>query len=174
VPPAQQIGPTGQLVETPEPERCQDFADFVGDELQIADQHLGGAAVIGAQIVALGCDAHRTRVRMTLPCHDASDRHERGGAESELVGAERRGHGDVASGLDPAVGLQHHPRAQPGAGQGAVRFRQADLPRHARMLDRRARRGAVPPSWPLIWIAPATPAPNARSVFAIAPVTTSG
>ena len=45
-------------------------------------------------------------------------------------------------GLEAAVGLQHDAAAQAGAGQRVVRLGQADLPRHAGVLDRRARRRA--------------------------------
>ena len=72
---------------------------------------------------------------MALPRHHTAERHQRRGAEPILLGAERRGDGDVAAGLETAIGLQHDPAAQAGAGQGVMRFGQADFPGHAGVLD---------------------------------------
>ena len=95
-------------------------------------------------------DADRAGVGVALPRHHAAQRHQRRGAESVFVRAERRRDRDVAAGLEAAVGLQHDASAQSGARQRVVRLRQADLPRHPGVLDRARGDAPVPPSCPLI------------------------
>ena len=63
-------------------------------------------------------------------------------AEAELLGPEHRRDDHVFRRLDAAVGAQPHARAQAVHDQHLLRFGQTELPRAARVLDRRQRRGA--------------------------------
>ena len=77
---------------------------------------------------------------MALAHHDAAQRDQRRGGETELLGAEQAGDRDITPGLELAVGLQHHPRAQIVGHQRLMRLGNAQLPRQARMLDGSERR----------------------------------
>ena len=55
---------------------------------------------------------------------------------------EQRGDDDVAAGLQLPVGLDHDAVAQPVEQQRLLRLREAELPRRARVLQRRERRCA--------------------------------
>ena len=74
---------------------------------------------------------------MTQPEHD-----ERRGREAELLGAQQRGDHDVAAGLQLAVDLHDDAVAQVVQHQHLLRFGEAELPRHAAVLDRGQRRRA--------------------------------
>ena len=79
---------------------------------------------------------------MALAHHDAAARDERRRREPELVGAEQRGERDVAPRLELPVRLEAHPRAQVVQDEHLVGLGEPELPRRARVLDRRKRRGA--------------------------------
>ncbi len=68
--------------------------------------------------------------------------HQRRGGEAELVGAQQRADGDVATRLHLAVGLHADAAAQAVEHQGLLGLGQADLPGRARVLDGRPGRGA--------------------------------
>jgi hypothetical protein len=73
--------------------------------------------------------------------HDAAHRDERRGGEAELLGAEQGGDDHVAAGLElPSV--CRRPVAQAVEHQHLLGLGQAELPRDARVLERRQRRGA--------------------------------
>ena len=74
--------------------------------------------------------------------HDAAERDQRRGGETEFLGAEQRGDGHVAAGLQLAVGLDDDAAAQVVEDQRLVRFGEAEFPRQAACLMRRERRGA--------------------------------
>jgi hypothetical protein len=76
------------------------------------------------------------------------DDHERRGGEAELLGAEQRGDHDVAPGLQLAVHLHDDAVAQAVQHQHLLRLGEAELPRHARVLDRVSGEAPVPPSCP--------------------------
>ena len=59
-------------------------------------------------------------------------RDERRGGEAELLGAEQRGEGDVAPGLELAVGLQTRAAAQVVHHEHLLRLGEAELPRRRR------------------------------------------
>ena len=69
-------------------------------------------------------------------------RHQRRRGEAELLGAEQRAEHDVAPGLELPVDLQAHAAAQPVHHQHLLRLGEPELPRRARVMDRRQRRGA--------------------------------
>ena len=64
------------------------------------------------------------------------------GGDAPLLGAEQRGHGDVAAGAQHAVGLQHDAVAQAVAHEHLVGLGEAQLPGQPGVLDRGERRGA--------------------------------
>ena len=67
---------------------------------------------------------------------------ERRGGEAEFSGAHQRGDHDVAPGLQLAVDLHGDAIAQVVHHQHLLRFGEAELPRHAAVLDRGQRRRA--------------------------------
>ena len=99
-----------------------------------------------AQRRILRGDAHRAGVQVALAHHDAAHGDQRRGGEAELLGAQQRGDGDVAAGLQLAVGLHADAAAQIVHHQHLLRFGEAQLPRNAGVLDRSERRAPVPPS----------------------------
>ena len=74
---------------------------------------------------------------MTFAHHDAALGHQRSRREPELVGAEQGADRDIASGLHLAIDLNRDAATKPIQHQGLLRFREAELPRRSRMLDRR-------------------------------------
>ena len=88
----------------------------------------------------LGRDADRAGVEVAGPHHDAAEGHERRGREPELLGAQQRADDDVAPGLELAVDLDHDPAPQVVHQQDLVGLGEAQLPRHAGVLDRGERR----------------------------------
>ena len=117
-------------------------AGIFGDHEQIVDDVLRRAGELLAQLGVLRGDADRAGVEVTLPHHDAAERHERRGGEAELFGTEDRGDHDVAAGLEAAVGLQDHAAAQVVEHQRLMRFGDAEFPRQAGVLDAGERRSA--------------------------------
>ena len=87
-------------------------------------------------------DADRAGVEMADAHHDAAERDERRGGETEFLGAEQRGDDHVAAGLQLAVRLDGDAAAQIVQHQRLVRFGEAEFPRQAGVLDGRLRRGA--------------------------------
>ena len=77
---------------------------------------------------------------MALAHHDAAHGHQRSGREAELLRAQQGGDGDVATGLQLTVGLQHDAGAEVVHHQRLVGLRDAEFPGHAGVLDRRQRR----------------------------------
>ena len=118
------------------------LARLTGDVEQVVDHVLGPAFELGAQIVALGRDARRARVEVTLPRHVAAERDQHAGAEAELFRTEQRGDHDVATVAEPAVGAQGDALAQAVRDQDLLRLGQSELPRRAGVLDRGQRRRA--------------------------------
>ena len=102
----------------------------------------GLPANLRAQLRILRRHADRAGVEVALAHHDAARRHQRRGREAELLGAEQRAEHDVAPGLELPVDLQAHAPAQPVHHQHLLRLGQPELPRRARVVDRRQRRGA--------------------------------
>ena len=132
------------LADRPRTDRGQLATEVLGDRREVADDGVGRAGELGAEVLALGGDAGRTGVEVTLAGHVAADRDERRGPERELLGAEQGGDEQVAPGLEAAVGPERDPVAQVVAQQDLVDLGQAELPRRPDVLDRRQRRGAGP------------------------------
>ena len=133
--------PTASAIER-KPERGQVLAHLLGDVLEEVDDELGLAREALAQLGVLGGDADRARVEVADAHHHAAAHDERRGGEPELLGAEQRRDHDVAAGLQLAVALHDDAVAQPVAHQRLLGLGDAELPRRARVLERRERRGA--------------------------------
>ena len=101
------------------------------------DHVLGPAGELCAQVLALSGDAGRARVEVALARHVASERDKQAGTKAELFRAEEGSHDYVAAVAEAAVGAQAHALAQPVCHQHLLRLGQPQLPRHARVLDRR-------------------------------------
>ena len=89
---------------------------------------VGLAGELRAQLGVLGGDADRAGVQMADAHHDAAERDEGRGGEAEFLGAEQGGDGDVAAGLQLAVGLDGDAAAQIVEHEGLVGLGQAELP----------------------------------------------
>ena len=138
----QEVGAADDLIERAGPQGGQDLAHFLGDEAEQVDHLFRRAGELLPKRRVLGADPHRTGVRVALAHHDAAHGHQRGGADTELLGAQHGGDHHVAAGLDAAVGAQRHVVAQAVQGQHLLGLGQAHLPGHAGVLDRGLRRGA--------------------------------
>ena len=115
------------------------------DVRQVGLEHLRCAREFRAQLRPLGGDPNRTGIEVAGAHHDATFGQQRRGAEAVLVSAQQRGDHDVAAGLDTAIDAKPHAPPQPAAAQRLLGLSQADLPRHAGVLDRRQWAGARPP-----------------------------
>ena len=124
------------------PERREVLAHLLGDELHEVHDELRLARELLAQLGVLGRDTDRARVEVADAHHDAAAHHERRGREAELLGAEQRRDHHVAAGLELAVDLHDDAVAQPVEQQRLLRLGEAELPRRARVLDRREPRRA--------------------------------
>ena len=79
---------------------------------------------------------------MALAHHHAPERDENRRAKPELLGAEKRGDRQIASGLELPVHLHDNPVAQVVCDEALLRFGQTEFPRQPDVLDRRERRRA--------------------------------
>ncbi len=134
-----------QFVQGAHAEGRHVLTHLVGDELEEVLHELRSPGEAFAQHRILGRDADGTGVEVTDAHHDAARDHEWCGGESELLRAEHRGDDDVATRLELTVDLHDHPAAQSVGRQRLVGLGQAELPRGARVLERRQRRGAGAP-----------------------------
>ena len=130
------------FVDGAEAELGHDFAHFHGDEGHEIDDVLGLAGEVLAQLRVLGGDADRAGVFLADAHHQAADGDERRGGEAVFLGTEQRGDGDIAAGLELAVGFEHDAAAEIVEQQDLVGFREAEFPWGAGVVDRgrRARR----------------------------------
>ncbi len=138
-PRVEQVGAADQIVEAADAELRHQLARFLGDEEEVVDDVLGLAGEFLAQHRILRRDADRAGVQVALAHHDAARCDERRGGEAEFVRAEQRADDDVAAGLHLAVGLDGDAAAQAVQHQRLLRLGEPQLPRRARMLDRRPR-----------------------------------
>ena len=128
----QAVDAADHLVHGAEAKLGHDLSQVLGDEEEEVDDVLRLPGKLLAQLGILGGDAHRAGVQVALAHHDAAHGHERRGREAELFGAQQRGDGHVAAGLQLAVHLQAHAAAQVVEYQHLLRFGQAQSPRGCR------------------------------------------
>ena len=116
-----------------------EIRDVSAEEIRQADE------VLRAQHVVLSRHTGRAVIEMADAQVLATERHHRRRAEAERFRADDRGFHDVEAGLETAVRLQANAMTQVVHAQGLMRFREPQLPRRARVLDRRqrARAGAA-------------------------------
>ena len=131
----EQIDASDHLADCAESEPCHDLARVFSDHEEVVDHVLGLAGELLPQFGVLGGHAYRAGVQMALAHHDAPERDQRGGGETELLGAEQGGDDHVAAGPQPAVGLEHDAAAQIVEHEGLVGFGQPELPRQSGVLD---------------------------------------
>ena len=79
---------------------------------------------------------------MTLPHHDAAERNQWCGGETEFLGPEHRCDDDIATGFELSVCLQSNPAAQVIHHKGLMRLGDAEFPWQTGVLDARQRRCA--------------------------------
>src|SRR5580692_8592154 len=128
------------FVERANPECGHAFADFGGNSLEIRHHHFGISGEARAEFFVLRGDADGASVQMALARHHAADGEQRGGAEAELVGAEKGGDEDVAAEFEAAVRAKAHAIAETGTQKRGVRVAEADFPGQAGIFDRSERR----------------------------------
>src|ERR1022692_2511267 len=87
-----------------------------------------------AQGGILRSDAHRASVQVALAHHDAAHGDQGGGGKAEFLGSEQRGDGDVAAGLQLAIGLDADAPAQDVQNQHLLGLGEAQLPRDTGVL----------------------------------------
>ncbi len=131
------IDAADHLVDRAEAELRHQLAHFLGDEAEevLDELRLAGEAL--AQLRILRRDADRARVEMADAHHHAARHHQRRGREAVFLGAEQRRDHHVAAGLHLTVHLHDDAVAQAVQAQHLLRFGEAELPRHAAMLDAR-------------------------------------
>ena len=78
---------------------------------------------------------------MALPHHDAAHGDQRRGREAVFFSAEQRSDGDVAAGLELAVGLDPNAAAQIIHHEDLLRLGEAELPGDAGVANGGHRRG---------------------------------
>ncbi len=130
------------FVERAEAKLGHDLADLLGDEEEEIDDVFGLAGELRAQRGILRGDADGAGVQMALAHHDAAHGDQRRGGEAELFGAQQRGDGDVAAGLQFAIGLHADAAAQIVHDQHLLGFGEAQFPGDAGVLDGSERRSA--------------------------------
>ena len=130
------------LIERAEAERRHQLAHFFGDEAEEVLHELRLAGERLAQFRILRRDADRAGVEMADAHHHAAHHHERRGGKAELLGAEQRRDDDVAAGLHLAVDLHDDAIAELVHEQHLLRLGEAELPRHAGVLQAGERRRA--------------------------------
>jgi hypothetical protein len=139
-PHVEQIRATDQVLESADSELGHQLTCFLRNEEEIVDHMLGLAGELPAQRGVLRRDAHRAGVQMALAHHDATLDHQRRGGKAELVRPEQRADHHVATGLHLPVDLDGDAAAQPVQHERLLRLGETELPRRARVLDRRLRR----------------------------------
>ena len=130
------------LVDGAEAQLGHEPARLFGHEGKVARHVLRCAGEGLAQARILGGDAHRARVEVAHPHHDAPQRDEGHRGKSVLLGPQQGGDHHVAAGLELAVGLHADAPAQIVEHEGLLGFGQPQLPGRAGVLDGAQRRGA--------------------------------
>ena len=138
----QAVDAADHLVHGAEAKLGHDLSQILGHEEEEVDDVLGLPGKFLAQFGILRGDAHRAGVQVALAHHDAAHGNERRGGEAELFGAQQRGDGHVAAGLQLAVHLQAHAAAQVVEHQHLLRFGEAQFPGDAGVANRADRRSA--------------------------------
>src|SRR5258706_985012 len=138
----EELGMPDHVLEAAHAEPGHPLAHFLGHEEEVVDDVLGLALEFLDELRILGGDPDRAGVEMALAHHDAALGYEGRRGEAEFVCAEQGADDDVAPGLHLTIGLHGDSAAQLVQDQRLLRFRKPDLPRAARILDRRQRRGA--------------------------------
>src|ERR1035437_2222947 len=142
LPRSQLVRAADHFVHRPEAEFRHDLAQFPGNEPHEIDHVVRAAREEFAELRVLGGHAHRAGVQMAHAHHEAAERDERRGRETEFLRAEQRGDRHVAARLELAVDLDINATAEIVEHERLVRLGQAQFPRNARMLDRGERRRA--------------------------------
>ena len=141
-PHVQKLRATDQLIESTHAQLSHQLAHFISHEEEVVHDVLGLAGETAAQHRILRGHAHRAGVEMTLAHHDAALGHQRCRGKAEFIGAQDAADHHVASGLHLTISLNSHAAAQTVEHQRLLRFRKPQLPRRARVLERRQRAGA--------------------------------
>ena len=101
----ERIDAADHVGDATEAELSHDLAQLLGDKHHEVDDVLGLAGEALAEHRVLRRNADRAGVEMANAHHHAARRHQRRGGETEFLGPEQSGNGDVAAGLELTVGL---------------------------------------------------------------------
>ena len=137
-----QLGMADDLVQGTEAQGGEQLPDLLGDVLEEVDDEFGPAREALPQLGVLGGDAHRAGVEVADAHHDAPAHDQRGGGEAVFLGAEQGRDQHVPAGLELPVHLHDDAVSEPVAHQCLLGLRQAQLPRHAGVLEGVEWRGA--------------------------------
>jgi hypothetical protein len=118
------------------------LAGFLGDGVEVVDDHFGRALEFGAEFRIGGGDADRAGVEVALADIDAAHGDHGGGAEVELLGAEDGGDDDVLAVADAAVGAEGDAVAEVVDEQRLLGLGEAEFPGRAGVFGGGKRRGA--------------------------------
>ena len=135
------IGATDHFVDRAKSQLRHDLSGFLGNQSQIIDHILRFARKSGPQLRILSRNPDRAGIQVALPHHDTPESNERCGAETKLFGTQHGGQHDIATGLEAAIGLQHHATPQIVHHQRLVGLRNSQFPGQPRMFDAGQRRG---------------------------------
>ena len=104
------------------------LAHFLGEEEEEVDGVIRFAGELLPQFGVLRCDADGASVEVTLPHHNAADRHESPGGDAPLFGPQHGRDYDVLGRANHAVGLHDDPPAQVVFHEHLMRLCQTELP----------------------------------------------
>ena len=144
-PGVEQIDPANHLVQRAEAQLGHQLAQFLGDKAEEVDHVLGLAGELRPQLGILRGDAHRARIQVADPHHDASGSDQRGAGDAKFLGTQQRGDCHIATRLQLPVGLHHDAAAEVVNHQRLVRLGQPEFPGDAGVLDRGERAGPGSP-----------------------------
>src|SRR5690606_1596122 len=137
----QQVGTADQLFQRAYAQLRHPLPGFFGNEMKHVFHHVGGADVVFlTQVITLSGHAGGAVIQVADTQVLTTHGHHRQGTETEGFGPEDGGFHHVQTGFQTTVGLHPHFAAQIIGAQRLMRFRQAQLPRRARILDGRDRR----------------------------------
>ena len=95
----------------------------------------GLAGKFFAKFRILGGNSHRTGIEMADPHHSATQGHQGDRAETEFLGSQQAGNGDIAGCFELAIAFQRHPASQAVYDEGLLGFGQTQFPGEAGVAD---------------------------------------
>ena len=104
----QEIHPADDLFDLSETKLSQDATHVLGQEGEEVHHHLRSAGELRAKLRLLRGYSHRTRIQMTLTCHNAACGHDYCSPEAKLFSAQEGRHDDISGRSQPPISSQDH------------------------------------------------------------------